>query len=40
MNQCIRLIEALCYFSNFRPIKEIKLALVGIVSTLGKLRSV
>ena len=40
MNQCIRLSQSLVTFSNFRPIKEINLSLVGVQSILGNLRSV
>jgi hypothetical protein len=40
MNQCIRLSQSLLDFSNSRPVDEIKIAIVGIVSILGNLRSV
>ena len=40
MNQCIRLTQSLVVFSDSRPIEEIKLSMVGIVSILGNLRSV
>ena len=40
MNQCIRLMNTLVTFSNYRPVKEVKLAIVGIVSILGNIRSV
>ena len=40
MNQCIRLSQSLLTFSNSRPVKEIKLAMVGIQAILGNLRSV
>ena len=40
MNQCIRLMESLVKFSYIRPIKEVQLALVGVVTILGNLRSV
>jgi len=40
MNQCIRLSQSLVTFSNFRPIREINLSLVGVQSILGNLRSV
>ena len=40
MNQSIRLIESLVKLSQIRPIDEVKLALVSIVSILGNLRSV
>ena len=40
MNQCIRLINSLVSFSMYRPVDEVKLALVGIISILGNMRSV
>jgi hypothetical protein len=40
MNQCIRLMETLVKFSFTRPVKEVQLALVGVVTILGNLRSV
>jgi hypothetical protein len=40
MNQCIRLMNSLMTFSNIRPVVEVKLAIVGIISILGNLRSV
>ena len=40
MNQCIRLVESLDYFSNIRPVKEIKKSMAGLISTLGNMRSV
>jgi hypothetical protein len=40
MNQCIRLSQSFAIFSNSRPVKEVKLATVGIVSILGNLKSV
>ena len=40
MNQCIRLMESLTKFAESRPIDEIKLASVGIISILGNLRTV
>ena len=40
MNQCLRLFESLVKFSYIRPVREVKLASVGIVSILGNLRSV
>jgi hypothetical protein len=40
MNQCIRLMNSLVSFSLRRPVSEVKLAVVGIVSVLGNLRSV
>ncbi len=40
MNQCIRLINSLVKFSYFRPVAEVKLATVGIITILGNIRSV
>jgi hypothetical protein len=40
MNQCIRLSQSLVVFSNSRPVKEVKLSLIGVQSILGNLRSV
>jgi hypothetical protein len=40
MNQCIRLSQSLMMFSNSRPVKEVKLSLIGVQSILGNLRSV
>jgi hypothetical protein len=40
MNQCIRLINSLLTFSYKRPVKEVKIATVGIIAILGNLRSV
>ena len=40
MNQCIRLTQSLVTVSNFRPVDEVKLTSVGIISILGNLRSV
>jgi len=40
MNQCIRLMNSLVTYSNIRPVKEVKLATVGIIAILGNLRSV
>jgi len=40
MNQCIRLTQSLNYFSNYRPVEEVKLALTGIASVIGNLRLV
>jgi len=40
MNQCIRLMESLVTFSFNRPVKEVQLALVGVINILGNLRSV
>jgi len=40
MNQCIRLTQTLESFSNSRPVNEVKLTTVGIVSILGNLRMV
>jgi len=40
MNQCIRLINSLVKFSIIRPVEEVKLATVGIIATLGNIRSV
>jgi hypothetical protein len=40
MNQCIRLVESLTEFAKTRPVREIKQAMVGLVSILGNLRSV
>ena len=40
MNQCIRLMDSFVYFSNIRPVKEVKLATAGFISILGNIRSV
>ena len=40
MNQCIRLMSSLEKFAGSRPVDEVKIALIGIISTLGNLRSV
>ena len=40
MNQRIRLSQSLMMFSNSRPVKEVKLSLIGVQSILGNLRSV
>ena len=40
MNQCIRLMELITKFAESRPVDEIKLATVGIISILGNLRLV
>jgi hypothetical protein len=40
MNQCIRLMNILVKFSFYRPVAEVKLATVGIISILGNIRSV
>jgi len=40
MNQCIRLTQSLVTATNFRPVDEVKLTSVGIISILGNLRSV
>ena len=40
MNQCIRFTNSLVEFSKYRPVVEVKLAIVGIFSILGNIRSV
>ncbi len=40
MNQCIRLMESLVTFSFTRPVKEVQLALIGVITILGNIRSV
>ncbi len=40
MNQCIRLVESLRVFSKIRPVKEVKKSTIGLISTLGNMRSV
>jgi hypothetical protein len=40
MNQCIRLCQSLVTLSNSRPVDEVKLTTIGIISILGNLRSV
>ena len=36
----IRLIKSLTTFAKYRPIEEVKIAMVGFISILGNLRSV
>ena len=40
LNQCIRLIEFLEYFSTIRPVKEVKKSTIGLISILGSIKSV
>jgi hypothetical protein len=40
LNQCIRLIEFLEYFSTIRPVKEVKKTTIGLISILGSIKSV
>jgi len=40
MNQCIRLTNSLVTFSQNRPVTEVKLATVGLISILGNIRAV
>jgi hypothetical protein len=39
-NQCIRLVKELENFSKVRPVKEVKKSLIGLISTLGNIKSV
>ena len=40
MNQCIRLVNNLVKLADLRPVFEVKRATVGLISTLGNIRSV
>ena len=40
MNQCMRLLDALVSISKIRPIIEVKMATIGILTILGNVRSV
>jgi hypothetical protein len=40
LNQCIRLIEFLEYFSTTRPVKEVKKSTIGLISIMGSIKYV
>jgi hypothetical protein len=40
LNQCIRLIEFLEYFSITRPVKEVKKSTIGLISIMGSIKYV
>jgi hypothetical protein len=40
INQCIKLIESLEFFSTTRPVKEVKKSLNGLISIMGSIKSV
>lgn len=40
LNQCLRLVQSLSSFSTIRPVDEVQKTIIGLVSTIGLVKSV